>query len=123
MSLIKIVNSRINSFKKEEDEGIAKIHENFVYYLSWVAEDTWKAQFKRKFLQEFLEDLNKTDKEGYYTVITKVLSMIMRCLDSPYNVREKSTNPIHNEVSTWKFQCYFDLRKIMEEYLNLLNEN
>jgi hypothetical protein len=107
------IENRVEGYNNQFNDNMKKLQENFTYFLSWKAEETYKARFKADYLNQVLEEIAE---HGYAKAFEHNINVIRRFLKSGYNVRENSTNAISNETSTWKYIANIELLELIEDY-------
>jgi len=97
--------------EKKIAEMQSKLAENFCYYLPWVGEDLYKFTFITDHYKAIIKEL---DEHTVEEVITHWVTRFENYISESYNVRERSTGPLFNEVSTIKFIAHMDMIKYLK---------
>lgn len=96
----------IKGLNRQIELGNQKLAKDFAYYFPWVGEDLWMDNFKLKYYQSMLIELETHTAEEVMAHHTK---FILDFTGRSYNVRENSSGSLHREVSTWKFQALLNI--------------
>ena len=115
--------SRAKYLQSRIDECKEKLNENYIYWLPWVGEQLWSETFMVEhyniMIKEIEELVIEEGKHETYEVFQHWLNRSEKYVSESYNVRERSTGSLFNEVSTWKFICHMNLIKEIKSILRL----
>lgn len=110
-NLIKNLDDKISHLK-------GKLNHSFISEFAFVAEDIFKLElqhqeliFKLSFLSDDTIDWSEQKR------IQIIIEDINRFLGYSNNIRSNSSNALHREVSTWKYQIFLDLKSYFQIFV------
>jgi len=119
MKLITYLQRRQERESNAKNDLIAKITESTTYHIAWSTEELYRTAFRLDHISQAIDDLEagRTDVQvcDYY------IKYAERFLEHEYNVRENSSGSMFREVSTWKYQEMFWVKRFFRETLETIN--
>lgn len=123
MKLITYLKRRQERESDAKNALIVKITESTTYHIAWSTEELYRTAFRLDYISQAISDLTPGDNgcPSDERVCQEYIKHAERFLEHEYNVRENSSGTMHREVSTWKYQEMFWLKRFFSETLETIN--
>lgn len=128
-SLIATLNFYVEDNKKNLNENLKKLLNNYYYYFSWVGEAALEQDIKYGLLASLYDDIvegtgtfsaPEDESQAYFYTYKKVYYAIKEnkdfCLKA-YNVRTSSTSELSNIKSTVEFKMRLEIIEMLTKFL------
>jgi hypothetical protein len=112
-ALQSFIDSQIKYQQRKLDGMLSNLNNDFSYYLSWNAEESYKLHLGIKEMRDWEKALENESEEKF---LESTIKSYKRFLDSQNNVVGYSTNQVSNLCTAWKYQAVMELKSQLESF-------